>query len=240
MRTRRLLFSTCFTLLLLPALDAAAQSPPNPAQAPAHVDGHALIDNERITVQKYIVQPGAPRVQERAAGNQIWVQMNDGEWKSGTSPAAVSKAGAVEWIGGQGGGPEKINGGSTPIEMLRVTLKPHTAAAADIEAMKNYRLIYPDIPGQVLLENDQVVVQRFIVKPGEWEGIHAHPGNQLYIHIKGGTWDMREIGRESRRPLSPSATGSVGWFRAIPIEKQHQSGNAGTEPIDLIWVTLKK
>ena len=61
------------------------------------------------------------------------------------------------------------------------------AAAAD----KQFLLTYPNLAnpgGEVLLENDRVVVQRFVVGPGEWEGIHSHPGNQLYVHVKGGQW----------------------------------------------------
>ena len=77
---------------------------------------------------------------------------------------------------------------------------------------------------------------RYEVKPGEWEGVHAHPGNQLYVHVKGGRWAVRTGGREN---VSTSKTGSIGWYHAIPLSEQHQSGNAGDEPIDLIWVTLK-
>lgn len=47
---------------------------------------------------------------------------------------------------------------------------------------KEFPLTYPELDkpgGEVLLENEHVVVQRFIVGPGEWEGIHAHPGSQV-------------------------------------------------------------
>ena len=42
-----------------------------------------------------------------------------------------------------------------------------------------------DSDGEVVFENEHVVLQRLIVGPGEWEGIHSHPGNQLYVHVKG-------------------------------------------------------
>lgn len=96
---------------------------------------------------------------------------------------------------------------------------------------------YPNIPGKVLLENDKVVVQRFIFPPGVWEGVHAHPPNQLYIHIKGGLWTVR-YGNRKQTAVSP--TGSVGWFGPVSLSQDHESMNAGTEPIDLIWVTLKE
>ena len=57
-----------------------------------------------------------------------------------------------------------------------------------------FLLTYPNLDdpdGEVLLDNEHVVVQRFIVQPGEWEGVHAHPGNQVYVHVVGGTWSGR-------------------------------------------------
>jgi len=218
------------------------------AQNPGHqyhqsyptVTGETLLDNERIVVQRFIVAPGASEGHHTHVGNQLWIQMTPGEWTS-PSDKRISRieAGTVGWqqeaitqaADHQGG----INSGATPIELLWVTLKPATSSPA-AEAMKNYRLVYPNIPGTLALDNDQVVVQRFVVKPGEWEGVHAHPGNQLYVHVKGGRWAVRTGGREN---VSTSKTGSIGWYHAIPLSEQHQSGNAGDEPIDLIWVTLK-
>jgi len=68
----------------------------------------------------------------------------------------------------------------------------------------NCYINYPNIPGEVLLENDRLVVQKFVVKPGQWEGIHSHPGNQLYVHLKGGKWAVR-YGDEETCPQHPTA-----------------------------------
>jgi len=97
---------------------------------------------------------------------------------------------------------------------------------------------YPNIPLELLLENDRMIVQRVQVEPGQWEGIHSHPGNQVYIHIKGGIWSGRRGGVQS--PPSPfSETGSVGWMDAVDLSERHESGNTGDTTIDLIWITLK-
>ncbi len=97
---------------------------------------------------------------------------------------------------------------------------------------------YPNIPSELVLENDKLVVQRFIIQPGQWEGIHSHPGNQIYVHIKGGEWSGR-IGGKSEYSGEIDEDGSVGWMDAIPLSAGHDSGNTGDEPIDIIYVTLK-
>ena len=98
-------------------------------------------------------------------------------------------------------------------------------------------IYYPNIPGELLLENDKLVVQRFIIAPGQFEGIHRHPPDQLYIHVKGGEWTVKY---GNTATTSDSATGSIGWSdTATEMSAMHESGNTGDEPIDLIWVTLK-
>ncbi len=69
-------------------------------------------------------------------------------------------------------------------------------------AATDCRQTYPNIPGRVLLENDKVVVQRFMFPPGQWEGVHAHPPNQLFINIKGGEWTVR-YGKRRQTVKSP-------------------------------------
>ena len=109
--------------------------------------------------------------------------------------------------------------------------------AAHLVATQGPGQHYPNIPGEVLFENDKLVVQKFIIEPGEWEGVHPHPGNQLYIHIRGGEWTVR---RGDEKTTSYSETGSVGWMDAIALSEDHESGNTGDSTIELLWVTLKE
>ena len=96
---------------------------------------------------------------------------------------------------------------------------------------------YPNIPGELVLENDKLVVQRFVIEPGEWEGIHPHPPDQLWIHLKGGEWTVK-YGDEAN--TSVAEDGAIGWWgEGTPLSAQHESGNTGDEPIELVWVTLK-
>ena len=92
---------------------------------------------------------------------------------------------------------------------------------------KPFLLTYPNLEnsdGEVVLTNDHVVLQRLVVGPGEWEGIHSHPGNQIYVHIKGGEWSGR-LGGNSEYSGIVSPDGQVGWMDAIPLSVGHDSGN---------------
>ena len=50
------------------------------------------------------------------------------------------------------------------------------------EEDKPFLLTYPNLEnsgGEVVLTNEHVVLQRLVVGPGDWEGVHSHPGNQI-------------------------------------------------------------
>ena len=96
---------------------------------------------------------------------------------------------------------------------------------------------YPNIPGKILLQNDKVVVQRFSFPPGQWEGVHAHPPNQLYIFLNDAHWKVR-FGDKVTTGKDPA--GTVGWYGPVDISEDHESVNIGDEPAELIWVTLQE
>lgn len=96
---------------------------------------------------------------------------------------------------------------------------------------------YPNIPGDTLLENEKIVVQRFNIAPGQWEGVHRHPPNQLYIMLNGGEWTVRY---GDKRETSYSTEGEIGWSdTGLGLDADHESQNSGDEAIDLIWVAVK-
>jgi len=133
-----------------------------------------------------------------------------------------------------------VNTGTTPIEFICVGMKPAVSPTKTPAGEPKYRYLnYPNIAGEDLLENDQVIVQRFVVNPGQWEGVHAHHPDMLYIHIKGGQWAARSKSEPEHAYPAPSPDGEVGWMPTIDISEGHESGNIGKQPIDLVWVTLK-
>jgi mannose-6-phosphate isomerase-like protein (cupin superfamily) len=205
-------------------------------------DGEVLLENEHVAVQKFIVGPGEWEGIHAHPGNQVYVHLQGGEWsgRAGGEPTYTKSDSADGSAGWTEAIPlsaehESGNTGDTPIELIWVTLKGNAPIAPEVEHPPQ---IYPNIPLELLLENDRVIVQRVQVEPGQWEGIHSHPGNQVAIHLKGGTWSERIGGVQS-----PSSTvreaGAVGWVDAIDLSEEHESGNTGDTTIDLIWVTLK-
>jgi len=120
-----------------------------------------------------------------------------------------------------------------------LTAAAMTAVSGFFSADGNHRACaqkYPNISGRVLFENALLVVQRFSFPPGQWEGVHSHPPNQIFIHLKGGRWTIR-YGRRVKTAYWPTA--SFGWHGAVTLKEDHESKNSGTTPIDLMWVTFK-
>jgi quercetin dioxygenase-like cupin family protein len=211
----------------------------------ANLEGEVLLDNPRVFVQKFTVQPGQFTGHRTHSRDQLLVFVKGGVLTSrATGRSTLWRDGRVVWHNAADGTDEgTTNTGTTPIEMIWVTLKPvaSSPAAAPTGSKPKYRYLnYPNIPGEDLLENNLVIVQRFTVNPGQWEGVHAHHPDMLYIHIKGGQWAARSKREPEHAYPTPSPDGEVGWMPTIDISEGHESRNIGKDPIDLIWVTLKK
>jgi len=206
--------------------------------------GELLLDNERVRVQRLVLRPGQSTGRPTHSGNHLQVFVKGGVLASqATGRATLWKDGRVAWHGAPGPADRgSTNIGEAPIDMVWVSLKPVAPAAHagnDARKPKYAYLDYPSIPGEDLLENDLVIVQRFRVEPGQWEGVHAHHPDMLYIHVKGGQWGARSYSEPEHPYDHPAADGEVGWMPTIDIGEGHESGNIGAQPIDLIWVTLK-
>jgi len=204
--------------------------------------GEVVLENEHVVLQRLVVGPGEWEGIHSHPGNQVYVHIKGGEWSGrigGKSEYSgiVSEDGDVGWMDAipLSAGHNSGNTGDTPIDLIYVTLKGDAPIAPEVEHAPQ---IYPNIPLELLLENDRMIVQRVQIEPGQWEGIHSHPGNQVYIHVKGGIWSGRRGGVQSQ-PSPFSEIGSVGWMDVVDLSVGHESGNTGDTTIDLIWVTLK-
>ncbi len=92
---------------------------------------------------------------------------------------------------------------------------------------------YPNNDGTLVLENENVIVEKFTTLPGQWAGVHAHNGNQITVILKGGTVTFRENGHERVETMED---GSVIWVEATD---GHDHGNTGDTTIEMLIFTLK-
>jgi quercetin dioxygenase-like cupin family protein len=234
-----------YAALALAPLTAAAAPSQVPPPLYADLHGEQLLDNPRVLVERFVLQPGELTGRHRRNTDQLLVFIKGGVLRPADGGrATLWRDGRVLWQSrGAAADPGMRNAGSEPIVMIAVTLKPvaSTAAPAATHAApaQDAHLNYPNVPGEDLLENERVIVQRFTVAAGQWEGVHAHRPNMLYIHIKGGQWATRSKHEPEHLYREASPDGEVGWMPTIDISEGHESGNAGKTPIDLIWVTLK-
>jgi hypothetical protein len=132
----------------------------------ANLQGEVQLDNPRVFVQKFIVQPGQSTGRRTHPSDQLLVFVKGGVLTSRTTGrSTLWRDGRVVWRSAADGADEgSTNTGTTPIEMIWVTLKPVASppTAAPPGSKPKYRYLnYPNIPGEDLLENDLVIVQRF-------------------------------------------------------------------------------
>ena len=215
------------------------------AQAASHeqyypnVPLEVVFENDRLLVQKGVLQPGVWEGIHSHSGNQLGVNLTDGEVtvrQGGDETIYIGRMGTVAWQPAidLSENHESGNTGDRPYEFLWINLKQPSSGRA--QPQSDYTQHYPNIPGKNIFENDRVLVQRFVLQPGEWEGIHEHSGNQLYIMLTHGQATVR-LGDQETTDSFPA--GSVGWQPAIELEERHESGNTGEEPLEFLWVNLK-
>ena len=85
------------------------------------------------------------------------------------------------------------------------------------------QLSYPnaDDPA-VVLDNDQVVVQKFDSQPGGWVGMHKHAGNQVVIILQDAKLKYKVGGEEEEREYK---AGDVFWIDEV--EHDHKAITKG-------------
>lgn len=204
--------------------------------------GEVVLSNEHVVLQRLVVGAGEWEGIHSHPGNQIFVHIKGGLW-SGRLGGEVEYVGPADGDGAVGwmdaipfsAGHDSGNVGDELIDLIYVTMKSDAPIAPDAEHSPQ---VYPNIPMEMLMENDRLIAQRLLIEPGEWTGVHSHPGNQVYLHVKGGIWSERRGGEQSE-PMPVSEDGSVGWLDATEHGEEHEMGNTGDTTIELVLVTLK-
>lgn len=81
------------------------------------------------------------------------------------------------------------------------------SVALTVDAQVNRAPIYANLSEAIALDNDRVLVRRFVIQPGQSTGLHAHTAHQLLIFIKGGVLTSK-AGRSTLWP-----DGRVVWLQ---------------------------
>ena len=204
--------------------------------------GEVVLNNKHVILQRLVVGAGEWEGIHSHPGNQLYVHIKGGEW-SGRLGGKLEYTGppdgdgAVGWMDAIPFSAEHNSGntGTTPIDLIYVTLKSDEPISPDVEHTPQ---AYPNISLELLFENDRMLAQRFQIGPGQWTGIHSRPGNQVKILIKGGKLSERRGGVQSS-PSPHSGDGVVGWMDSIQLSEGYEFGNTGDTIIDIVIVTLK-
>ena len=111
-------------------------------------------------------------------------------------------------------------------------------------SVANAQQTYPNVEGETLLEDDRVIVQRFVLEPGQWEGVHEHPEHQLVIVVNGTdelTYRIGDSNRVFKRESDEELERITSFWRPGPVSlsDDHESGNTGTRPLEWIAITFK-
>lgn len=205
-------------------------------------DGRVVLENEHVVLQRMVVPAGEWEGIHSHPGNQLYVHIKGGEWSArlGGEPeysGSVSSDGGVGWMDAipLSAGHESGNTGDALIDLMWVTLKDDSPIAPRIGHLAQ---VYPDVSLDLRLENDRVIVQRGLLEPGQWTGVHRSPGNQIVMQIKGGNWSERRSGVEAEIPEF-SEDGAVRWIDTIELGEAYEFGNTGNTTIDFVLITLK-
>ena len=108
----------------------------------------------------------------------------------------------------------------------------------------NAQQTYPNVEGETLLEDDRVIVQRFVLEPGQWEGVHEHPEHQLVIVVNATdelTYRIGDSSRVFKRENDEELQRITSFWRPGPVllSDDHESGNTGSRPLEWIAITFK-
>lgn len=87
--------------------------------------------------------------------------------------------------------------------------------------------------GTVILENEKVIVRRYVLLPGMPTGMHSHQYDYVRVVLQGGTIKVTPASGPSR--TEQLETGSVSW----QPKTRHDSENVGGSLIEALAIEVK-
>ena len=230
-----LICTLCLGFTLLTVAAQPADHPPTFE----NLQGEVVLDNPRVTVEKFVLQPGQNTGKQSHRLDQLWVFVKGGVLTS-EGRAVLWRDGRVLWRRAADRPDEgSTNTGTTPIEVICVNLKPWPSTTTSTASRRSVSQL-PEHPGRGSpgeRSGDRAALHRESRRVGG--SSCPSPRYALHPH-QGWAWAVKTSPSRSIRYPNASPDGEVGWMPTIDLSVGHQSGNVGKEPIDLIWVTLKK
>ena len=99
------------------------------------------------------------------------------------------------------------------------------------ETTSAVRQAYPNLPSDVVFENDQIVAQRVTAEHGVWAGEHSHGEGQIAVVLKEATQIYREGGEETERVFA------AGEVVAVEPTEAHDH-MISSEGADFVLITM--
>jgi quercetin dioxygenase-like cupin family protein len=210
------------------AAGAEMEAAPAAGQVYPNMPAELVFENERFVAQRLSSEPGQWAGDHSHTGGQLVVVLEGGTQtyrEGGEETTKTREAGDVFWVEPTEAHDHAVSGDS-PFTRILVTI-------AETEGMSGVPQTFPNIPVEVVFENERVVAQRISSEPGQWAGEHSHTAGQLLVVLKGGTITYREGDAET--PVT-YAEGEV--FSIEPTEA-HDHAVTGDSPFVGVLITVK-
>lgn len=92
------------------------------------------------------------------------------------------------------------------------------------------------VPPKVLVDNQKIKMQRWVLKPGESSPVHAHKLDHISIVLKSAT--LRDTSVDGTSKVSPQKAGDAVFVPAHGVT--HTLTNIGTTTFESISIELKQ
>ena len=92
--------------------------------------------------------------------------------------------------------------------------------------------VSPDLY-KVILENEQVRVVQYLLKPGQRDEWHTHPPKVSYV-VEGGV--LRITLKDGKSFLAEEKAGAASWMETLGL---HFAENIGKTPVKIVLVEVK-
>ncbi|HKE29256.1 MAG TPA: hypothetical protein VKB88_43195 [Bryobacteraceae bacterium] len=92
------------------------------------------------------------------------------------------------------------------------------------------------VPPQIVVDNQKVKVERWVLQPDEQSPVHTHSLDHVYVVIHGS--EVREHFPDGRTSDDNQETGRAAFSPARG--KTHSFENVGTTPYEMIAIELKE